>query len=117
MGLVEEVKEIAKRYFDEEGNSFVSDLMRSGCISGMVSELIYYKDTTAFFARHKEEINELLSETLAELETTTSLTVSLQNTIKGWDLEDPLCLEQNNQNLVAWFVFEEIIFDTYPGEE
>ena len=26
---------------------------------------------------------------------------------KGWDEEDTLCLETHNQNLLAWFSFEE----------
>ena len=39
----------------------MEDLQQYGCISGMINELIYYDDTTKFFDKYKEEINELLS--------------------------------------------------------
>jgi hypothetical protein len=87
---------------EEEIESYINDLMNHGCVSGMVGELIYYSDTIKFYEKYKYEINDLLKETLdqcgykhpAEL-------------LRDWDEEDSLALEQSNQNLLAWFGYEE----------
>jgi len=79
------------------------DLFNSGCVSGMVGELIYYRDTIKFFKKHKEDITTLLYELLD------SCGFVCPSELFGgsWDKEDPLALEQTNQNLLAWFGFEE----------
>ena len=40
----------------------IINVLEHGCVSGIVSELIYYYQTEAFFDRHKKEINELAQE-------------------------------------------------------
>ncbi len=48
---------------------FFNDLLQHGCISGMVSELVYYRDTHAFFDRYYheiEEVRESIEEALGE---------------------------------------------------
>ena len=77
---------------------FLDDLYSHGCVSGMVSSLIYYSDTIQFFQDYKDEINSLLSNDMQE-------DVNMFN-FNNFDKEDPLCLEQNNQNLLAWYGFE-----------
>ena len=52
-----EVAQSALEYDDPQ--SFFDDLLQHGCISGMVSSLIYYADTHAFYDKHYEEIEEL----------------------------------------------------------
>ena len=87
----------------EEGyTSALSDLMEHGCQSGMVSDLIYYTDTTAFYQEHKEEIWKLLDGLLDDtgLERT-------QDLLRDWDGSDSGAEETHNQNLLAWFGFEE----------
>jgi hypothetical protein len=87
----------------EEGyTSALSDLMEHGCQSGMVSGLIYYTDTTAFYQEHKEEIWKLLDRLLDDtgLERT-------QDLLRDWDGSDRWAKETTNQNLLAWFGFEE----------
>ena len=81
---------------------FFEDLLQNGCASGIVSEMIYYYDTTKFYERHKEEINKMLKELKAE----TGFDC-LGDLFKDFDNEDPLILEQNNQNILAWYAFEE----------
>jgi hypothetical protein len=78
------------------------DLAYGGCSSGMVSGLIYYTDTTRFFKRHRAEISTLLKDLLSD-------TGSNCEQLFGdkWDADDPLAVEQYNQNLLAWFGFEE----------
>ena len=89
----------------------LEDLLQHGCVSGMVSHLIYYGDTLQYYHDHKEEINDLLTENLFN----TGLSVPEMFGDK-WDKEDPLVLETNNQNLLAWFGFEETAFH-YANEK
>jgi hypothetical protein len=80
------------------------DLQRGGCLSGMAPELVYYADTVKFFKRHRAEISAMLTEALAD--------TGPPNSCAGlfgdeWDATDPLANESPNQNLLAWFGFEE----------
>lgn len=88
--------------YDNGAEGALDDLQQGGCQSGMVSSLIYYKDTLKFYNNHKTDINSLLSETLEE----TGLSVSDLFGDK-WDDSDPLAIDTMNQNLLAWFGFEE----------
>ncbi len=73
---------------DAEVEGFFRDLLTHGCVSGMISGLIYYADTHAFFDRHYDEIEELRIEYEQEL-------------------GEPLRLEHDLKNTLAWFAFEE----------
>ena len=64
-----------------------TDVLNYGCQSGVVGELIYYTDTVRFYKQYKEEIN------IGD----------------KWDKEDPLAQYDYNQNLLAWFGFEETL--------
>lgn len=68
--------------------SFFDDLVTHGCISGMVSSLIYYRDTHAFFDAHYDEIEELRLEYFEA----TGIAPVVQGDMKNW---------------FAWFSFEE----------
>jgi hypothetical protein len=98
--VLEIIESNAEAYDDKQ--DFFNDLAQSGCISGMISELIYYSDTCAFYERHKSEINQLLSELI------NSSGMSVDELFRDWDNEDPLALETQNQNILAWFAFEEM---------
>ncbi len=82
-----------------------SDVLEYGCQSGIVSSLIYYDDTTKFYDKHKEEINMLLYDLMAE----TGLYNPSDLFGDKWDKEDPLALDVLNKNLLAWFAFEETL--------
>lgn len=107
MSLKENVKEIIERNVEgldyEEVETWFEDLRMNGCQSGMVSDMIYYTDTVKFFDDHAEEINERLSYLLGEIGVKSP--VELFN---GWDNDDPLCLEDRNKNLLAWWAFEAV---------
>lgn len=90
--------------YNDKKNIF-TDVLHYGCQSGMVSSLIYYSDTCAFYKKYKEEINELLS----ELMSSTGLYDLSQLFGNKWDNEDPLIIDTTNQNLLAWFGFEETL--------
>jgi len=78
--------------------------LENGCESGIVSHLIYTKDTVAFYKRHRLEICELVTEYVNR---NYADSPSQLFTAGRWDKEDPFALEDGNQNLLAWFAFEE----------
>ena len=82
---------------------FITDLMQGGCESGLVGGMIYYKDTLPFYQRHKAEINALLTESMDDFGSHNPADVFGKN----WEDIDPLALYTSNQNLLAWYGFEE----------
>ena len=76
---------------DEEVNNFFKDLQTSGCQSGMVSSLIYYKDTHAFFDTHYDEIEDLRQ----DYKDNYGIDVVIKNDLK---------------NTLSWFAFEEVAY-------
>ena len=90
--------------YDDKKHIF-TDVLYHGCQSGMVGFLIWYSDTTAFYKKYKEEINELLY----NVQASTGLYGMKDLFGKKWDEEDPLAIEDFNQNLLAWFGFEEAL--------
>ena len=76
-----------------------------GCQSGIVGELIYYTDTVRFYKQYHSEINELLYDTMKG----TGLYAPSDLFGEKWDKEDPLAQDCYNQNLLAWFGFEETL--------
>jgi len=102
--LEKEIKEIIINNVEDYENliDFFNDLANYGCVSGMVSELVWYNDTVDFCKRHKEDINEAISETLE--------CYGIDN-IKDligerFDTTDFLCIGDQNQNYITWFIFE-----------
>ena len=87
--------------YEEGAKGALNDLFYGGCQSGMVSGLIYYTDTLKFYKRHQQDIAALVK----EMQDQTGEPIS--KLLRDFDHDDPLCLEQSNQNLLAWFGFEE----------
>ena len=86
----------------EDGyTSYISDLLEHGCQSGMVSDLIYHSDTCKFYENHKEEISEMVADLVV------GHGVPIGELLTNWDNEDPLVLDTHNQNLLAWFSYEQ----------
>lgn len=105
-----------KEQIDDAGHanaqSVIDELLSYGCQSGIVSDLIYYCDTCAFFEAHKKEINDLLGGTLDECG------IDCPSDLFGdkWNIEDPLAEETSNQNLLAWFGFETVASRLDPSD-
>jgi hypothetical protein len=76
---------------DEELINFFKDLQTSGCQSGMVSSLIYCKDTHTFFDTYYDEIEELRQECKENY----GIDIVIKNDLK---------------NTLAWFAFEEVAY-------
>ena len=87
-------------YYDDKKDIFLS-VMKFGCKSGICRDLIYYGQTKRFYETFKFEINELIYK--SDYDNLADLFGS------DWDIHDPLALEEDNQNLLAWFAFEETI--------
>lgn len=88
----------------------MEDLQRYGCVSGMITDLIYYDDTNKFYDNYKDDINELLSNLLD------GSGLSIQEFFgKNFDNDDPLILNFSNKNLLAWFGFEESSYRIYEA--
>lgn len=83
-------REVAREalLYDTNPKEFFSNLFQHGCISGMVTSLIYYKDTHAFFLRHYQEIEEIR---------------------QNLSQEDNLLMDTQGDlmNYLSWFAFEE----------
>lgn len=88
----------------EECNSYFEDVLNHGCISGIVCELISYHDTIKWYNKYKNEINELIKHMKFELD------MNIDD-LNGFDTDDMLCMEQQNQNLLAWFSYEQTCYD------
>ena len=106
-------------YYIDESVDYESpdDLLKSmqtlqqyGCVSGMIGELIYYDDTIKFFDEYKNEINDILSETI---ECTGCSVEELFG--DKFDKKDPLIINYSNKNLLAWFGFEETVNNLYQN--
>ncbi len=100
--LEKAVQAVINQSADGNAESWLNDLMRGGCQSGMVGSLIYYTDTVKFYKAHRDEISAMLGESC---EDTGCSPAELFG--DKWEKEDPLATYQLNQNLLAWFGFEE----------
>lgn len=94
------------RWGDYNDKKYIfTDVLHNGCCSGVVSELIYYYDTVRFYKQYRQEINEMLYNIMNE----TGLYAPSELFGDKWDKEDPLAQYDYNQNLLAWFGFEETL--------
>lgn len=87
----------------DDKKDIILNVLNYGCQSGWVGHLVYYSQTTAYYKKHQEEINELLYDTMDDCG------IYNPSELFGdkWDKKDPLALYRYNQNLLAWFGFEE----------
>ena len=91
----------AKRYNPDSTKQALEAITQHGCSSGIVGELFYYHDSIKWFKYYRKDINALLVEML------NSTGLSISELFHDWDTSDPLAQDTQNQNLLAWFSFEE----------
>ena len=89
----------------DDKKHIITDVHNYGWQSGIVGELIYYTDTVRFYKQYRQEINNLLYDTMNG----TGLYSPSELFGDKWDKEDPLAQDTYNQNLLAWFGFEETL--------
>lgn len=103
--VIDDVIDNLKVKTKEGLHSRLYEISSHGCASSIVGSMIYYSDTVAFFERHKYVINDMVAEFIRD----TGL--SMNELFKKFDNNDPLCLESNNRNLLAWWSYEYVISD------
>ena len=97
---------VIDRWSDYKDKKYIfTDVLNHGCQSGVVTELIYYSDTVRFYKQYRQEINDLLYDAMNG----TGLYAPSELFGDKWDKEDPLAHDDFNQNLLAWFGFEETL--------
>lgn len=82
----------------DEPATYISDVLQHGCVSGWVSELIYYSQTHAFYDQYYDEIEELRQ----TYEDETGCTIQIKYDLK---------------NFFAWFAFEETAYQIATESE
>lgn len=100
---------------DHDIHSFMSDVMMYGCISGCVSGMIYYTETTAFFDQFSEYLLDMLEE--YDMNEHDELIFALRYAKDEEEIEE---LEEGldisvdcEKNKFAWMMYEMIIGDLY----
>ena len=98
----------------EEGQ--IADVILEGCQSGIVSELIYYADTNAFYEKYQEEIWDRLSNMADDMGCE-----SILHLIVTFNGSKEVGSELQLRNLLAWWACEdvcrEVIADREADEE
>jgi hypothetical protein len=100
--VVRILKEKAKDY-KINYKSLFQDILSGGLQSGIISQLVYYTDTLAWYKKYKKDISYMLWETMQSLGADSPADVFGRN----WDKSDPFAENTQNQNLLAWYSFEE----------
>ena len=92
--------------------NLLSDVLDYGLIRGIISDLIDYVDTTAFYKEYKKEINQLLAQNAEYFDTT-----NICHLVRRYDYDpsDLLALETQNQKALAWYGFEEMSNNLYAS--
>jgi len=81
----------------EDKKHWLENLARNGCVSGHVSALTYYSDTTAFFDEHEEEILALAQDNEFDVSV-------VERGITGF------------KNEMAWFAFERLAHECFEDD-
>lgn len=91
--ITEEVIKEALDYHSPK--EFFEDLLQHGCQSWMVSSLIYYEDTHAFFEKYYDEIEEI------------------RNDLSEQWIEINIPSHSDLKNFLAWLSFEQRAYKLY----
>ena len=91
---------IAKEREEDGYTSFLEDVYKQGCSSGVVSELIYYSDTSKFHDEHEEEIWDELYNRAEELN------ISIIQYIESLVGSEDIGSMKQLKNLLVWWAIE-----------
>lgn len=93
--------------YDNDLIAVLEDVLNAGCVSGIVSELIYYADTNAFYDKFVNELWEIASEFDSE-------PLRFFSTLNG---ADDVSDDTQFKNLVAWWGFETAAYNIHASLE
>ena len=94
----------------EEGQ--IADVVLEGCQSGIVSELIYYSDSCAFYEKYKEEIWQRLSDLADDMGEP-----SILHLIVTFNGSKEVGSETQLHNLLAWWACEDVCREVIAEKE
>jgi len=94
----------------EEGQ--IADVILEGCQSGIVSELIYYSDSEAFYEKFKEEIWQRLSDMADDMGEP-----SILHLIVTFNGSKEVGSELQLRNLLAWWACEDVCREIIADKE
>ena len=94
----------------EEGQ--IADVILEGCQSGIVSELIYYSDSEAFYEKFKEEIWQRLSDMADDMGEP-----SILHLIVTFNGSKEVGSELQLRNLLAWWACEDVCREVIAEKE
>ena len=90
----------------------VAEVVLHGCSGGVVGELIYYADTSAFYEKYKEEIWQKLSDMADDLGEP-----SILHLIVTFNGSTEVGSETQLHNLLAWWACEEVCREVIMEKE
>ena len=94
----------------EEGQ--IADVILEGCQSGIVSELIYYSDSCAFYEKYEGEIWDRLDQTSCEMGEE-----SILHLIASFNGSRSVGSHDQFRNLLAWWACEEVCREVIADKE
>lgn len=110
--LKSDVIDIILNNSDADGlKGWFEDLMKYGCVSGMVGGLVYYSDTVAFFERNKDAIFELALD-----QTKNFGNKNILEMLGGLNGANNVGDYDQFANLMSWYAFEETARDIYEND-
>ena len=100
----------------EDFKEYLNDVLRSdvgdSLQNGIEPCLCYYEDTTKFYLKHANDLNNLIKEATCLYETTDLAALICGQSIT-FDKDDPLILEDMNRCYVTWFAYKYIAYKLY----
>ena len=88
------------------------EVLEHGCVSGCVPDLIYYKDTCAFYEKYKEEIWQRLWDSWSDFGGD-----SVLHFIATFNGANDVGSDDQFRNLLAWWAVEETCLELQEREE
>ncbi len=90
----------------------VADVVLHGCAGGVVSELIYYADSCAFYEKYKEEIWQRLWDSWSDFGGD-----SVLHFIATFNGADGVGSDDQFRNLLAWWACEDVCREVIAEKE
>jgi len=83
---------------------FLKDIVARGCVTGIINNFCYRSGSVKFYEENISYINDLFSQLSSDDDGFNELYGA-----DAFDHEDYLFLKDNNKELLAWFVFREVV--------
>ena len=101
---VEFKQDSIKEWLLQENPDIIEEIVQHGCSGGVVGELIYYADTSAFYEKYKDEIWERLYNSAQDLDEHKNCLHFVSTFNGGCDVGSDLQFK----NLLAWWACEDM---------